>query len=60
MTDTAGYPPRAPICTSCTRLHSWDDTHPTWWCEAFPDGLPDDIAVGGFDHRNPHEGDNGI
>lgn len=29
-------------------------------CEAFPDGIPDDIARLGYDHRNPFPGDNGI
>ena len=29
-------------------------------CEAFPDGIPDDITLDGFDHRNPFPGDRGI
>ena len=29
-------------------------------CTAFPDGIPEDIIMGKFDHREPHEGDNGI
>ena len=28
-------------------------------CEAFPDGIPDDILEG-FDHTQPHDGDHGI
>ena len=29
-------------------------------CEAFPNGIPDDIAYGDNDHTKPVEGDNGI
>lgn len=29
-------------------------------CVAFPDGIPDDILSGEFDHTQPHEDDNGI
>lgn len=29
-------------------------------CDAFPDGIPIDIASGKFDHRKPHEDDHGI
>ena len=29
-------------------------------CAAFPDGIPSEITAGGFDHREPYHGDNGI
>lgn len=29
-------------------------------CEAYPDGIPEDIITGQFDHKEQHNGDNGI
>jgi len=29
-------------------------------CKAFPDGIPDAIYVGEFDHHKPYPGDHGI
>jgi|TARA_Y100000296_G_scaffold14363_1_gene16802 hypothetical protein len=29
-------------------------------CLAFPDGIPEPIMLGEFDHRKPYDGDNGI
>jgi hypothetical protein len=49
-----------PICDGCTRFRESDDDHPTWWCAAFPGGIPWQIGEDGFDHRRPFEGDNGI
>jgi hypothetical protein len=28
-------------------------------CEAYPDGIPEDMLTGGGDHRLPRAGDNG-
>ena len=29
-------------------------------CKAFPDGIPEEIMIGKFDHRKKYKGDNGI
>ena len=44
----------APQCTKCLRFEL-DHT-----CQAFPCGVPDEIFLGDFDHREPYVGDDGI
>lgn len=43
-----------PICAACSRYQAGST------CEAFPQGIPDAIAEGGYDHRQPFAGDHGI
>jgi hypothetical protein len=42
------------ICIACARAH-FDGS-----CEAFPDGIPEEIADGMWDHREPYPGDGGV
>jgi hypothetical protein len=58
---------RPNICDACVRLRKrsnpGSETSLDRWipyCEAFPEEIPDEIYRGGFDHRNPYEGDRGI
>lgn len=47
----------APICIGCKRFRE----EPTRLvCDAFPDGIPEDILVSRADHRQPFEGDRGL
>ncbi len=48
-----------PICSACARLRPRDDG-PGLVCDAFPDGIPDAIYEGGFDHREAFPGDHGV
>ncbi len=58
---------RPSICDACARLRqrpnpgavtSADRYIPH--CDAFPDKVPAEIYLGGFDHRRPYPSDNGI
>jgi hypothetical protein len=47
----------AAICIACTHLRFGPNSGK---CDACPHGIPEDIASGTFDHREPRKGDNGI
>jgi hypothetical protein len=41
-------------------MRGFDADHPTAWCTAFPDGIPDEVYYNELDHRQPVDGDHGI
>ena len=45
---------REPVCFGCKRFFYFP------FCEAFPEGIPDEIRLGENDHTNPVSGDNGL
>jgi len=49
-----------PQCQFCRHFH--DDREDGNFCDAFPDGtgIPAEIILNQFDHRQPHDGDHGI
>jgi len=46
-----------PVCLDCK--HFFNEKGP-FRCEAFPNGIPEEIAMGGNPHKRPYPGDNGI
>lgn len=48
----------SPVCNLCTHYHINREEKNT--CDAFPDGIPEEIWVGDNDHTKPYEGDHGI
>jgi hypothetical protein len=47
-----------PLCLKCARFH--DNNEDTFTCDAFPNGVPDEIVLRGFNHNNPFPGDKGL
>ena len=46
------------VCSSCARF--FKDVFEVNACEAFPDGIPDNILYEGNDHKKPVKGDHGL
>ena len=47
----------APLCIGCKHLHDGEWGLP---CDAFPNGIPEEIIGGEHDHRRPYPGDGSI
>ena len=46
-----------PMCMKCKYFSIRENT---LRCDAFPEGIPDEIILGGVEHTKPYKGDNGI
>lgn len=49
----------APICYGCVHMKA-SKPGDALTCDAFPEGIPNDILVSRTDHRDPVKGDHGI
>jgi hypothetical protein len=47
-------------CGCCLHFRGWKESIYKNHCDAFPDGILDEIELGIFDHRQPHPDDKGI
>lgn len=54
---TIGPPPP---CYTCKHMHKGALSPKHLTCDAFPDGIPDDIIFGDNMHDEPYPGDHGI
>ena len=48
------------LCIFCKYFSSQKSPSGLYACNAFPDGIPIEIAYGTFDHRKSHPADHGI
>lgn len=48
------------LCVNCRHLHPSAAPRLGWTCDAFPGGVPLEIALGEVVHDKPYPGDNGI
>lgn len=48
------------VCTLCVHFNVDSALEKKRTCEAFPQGIPDEIFLGQNNHRSPYKGDNGI
>lgn len=48
------------LCFYCKHLHQTTTPGKALTCEAFPTGVPEEIAFGDVVHDKPYPGDNGI
>lgn len=48
------------VCTRCKHFDELSVFGKKKTCKAFPNEIPEEIWLGENDHKNPHEGDNGI
>jgi hypothetical protein len=49
--------PQSP-CVNCARKNRFGGWPPT--CAAFPEGIPEPILLGLYDHTKPYAGDGGL
>lgn len=47
------------LCMSCANVGDLGDDG-VLTCSAFPDGIPREVQIGGFDHRGQYPGDMGV
>jgi len=53
------FPHYSDVCNHCKHYHMGQDVG-VYQCDAFPEGIPDDIWLGRNDHTQPYPGDHGI